>query len=337
MTISVDRAKEIIDKVLLPLSIPLKHIQYIKHGLLEASLKGIDTHGLRLLPLYFKEFSEGRANKNPKFEFSNNGFPSLFQLDSDSASGIVAATVATEKCIALAEENGISVVSVRNSNHFGAASVYGDLIARKNMIGLVFTNAAARVAPFKGLDKIFGTNPLCFTAPIDDERIFSLDMATSQVCYSRIKQFVKEKKKLGENWGINSDGEYETDSEKISALAPLGGYKGHGLLSMVQILTSILTNSPLDQDLTHLDEAPYDSGRKISHFIMAINIKAFQQEKVFKTKMLEFINSLKASRSIDRIMYSGEIEQETYKERTKNGIPINANWNSRINNIIDNN
>lgn len=334
MKISVQEANNMIDNVLQYFNLTDQHVEYIKNGLLTASLKGIDTHGLRLLPLYFREFLEGRANKTPNFEFSSKVFPNLLQMNADDASGIVAASVATDKVIALTKEFGIGIVSVKKSNHFGAASIYGDLIAKNNMIGLVSTNAAARVVPFNGLDKIFGTNPICITSPIDGDRIFSLDMATSQVCYSKIKQYVKLKKELGNNWGINANGDYETNSENIEALSPLGGYKGQGLLSVVQILTSILTNSQLDHELTHLDETPYNKGRNISHFIMAIDIEAFIPENEFKQKMQELIQTMKTSRSIDQIMYSGEIEQETYKERSKNGIPVSDELLKKVNQII---
>jgi LDH2 family malate/lactate/ureidoglycolate dehydrogenase len=38
--------------------------QYLVNSIIQASLRGIDSHGVRLFPHYLKGFKHGRLNKN---------------------------------------------------------------------------------------------------------------------------------------------------------------------------------------------------------------------------------------------------------------------------------
>ena len=55
-------------------------------GLSETSLRGVDSHGIRLLPHYINALKNGRINGNPKFKVINT-FPSFIGLDGDNGFG----------------------------------------------------------------------------------------------------------------------------------------------------------------------------------------------------------------------------------------------------------
>jgi len=245
-------------------------------------------------------------------------------MDADSGSGIIAGIVATHKAIDLAKQHGIGVVAVKNSNHFGAASVYGDIIAKHNLIGIVTSSAAPRVVPFNGKEKLFGTDPFCFTVPINDTEIFSLDMATSQICYSQVKEYRSRNLELETNWAVDAEGDPTVNPSEFSSLTPLGGYKGQGLSMMVQILSSLLAGGLFDFQLSHLDEEPYNKGRGISHFFMALDINAFIPLAIFKKNMQEYISYIKNAESVAgaEIMFAGEPQQREAQERRMSGIPL---------------
>ena len=156
-----------------------EHADWFAQSLVQTSLAGIDTHGLRLLPLYLREIDEGRSNAKPVIRVANSAGATLV-LDADDAPGTVAGTHAAHTVCQLATRYGVGAVSVANSNHFGAASVYGSLIASNGMVGVVTTSAAARVSAFNGRLPFFGTNPLCFSAPTQTEQPFVFDMVPRQ-------------------------------------------------------------------------------------------------------------------------------------------------------------
>ncbi len=300
-----------------------EHAQQMTSGLLETSLKGIDTHGLRLLPLYIRELREGRAVVNPEMKIDKKTV-SMASMDAGGALGIVAGYKAVQTCIDMSRESGFGLISVSNSNHFGAASVYGDQVAQAGMIGMVSSNAAPRVVPFNGLEKLFGTDPWCFTSPISKTDVFSLDMATSQVAYAKVKEKLRKQEALPAGWCKGVANIAPTHFSEVAGLLPLGGHKGQGLSMMVQILSGLLANSLLDHELQHLDEEPFNQSRNISHFMLAIDIQRFLELDTFHARMQEWIATIKGSQKAgsETIKIAGEVEQETRKKRLKSGIPF---------------
>src|SRR5262249_22001475 len=108
---------------LLSRGLSAEHAGWVADGLVGTSLRGIDTHCVRLLPTYLAELDGGRARATPQLTWRAGG-RAVRALDAGGALGLVAGTVACREAVALARENGVGAVSVANSNHFGAASVY---------------------------------------------------------------------------------------------------------------------------------------------------------------------------------------------------------------------
>src|SRR5262249_61634872 len=168
--------------------------------------------------------------------------------------------------------------SVANSNHFAAASVYTLEMARQGVLGLAFTNSDALVAPSGGRHPLFGTNPLSLAVAGADGELFCVDMATSQVAYSKVKSHRERGLPLEPGWALTPEGEDAASAEsggEIGALQPLGGYKGHGLGMLVEVLCALLAGMPLDHELSHLYAPPYDTPRQVAHLFLAFDLAAF--------------------------------------------------------------
>ena len=118
--------------------VPSAIYSYIINGLIETSLRGVDSHGIRLMPHYVKAFQNGRINKNPKFKFKKTSSTTII-MDADHSYGIAAGNLAMEKAIKMAKKAGIGAVAVKNSSHFGAAAIYSLLAARNNMMNQIRT------------------------------------------------------------------------------------------------------------------------------------------------------------------------------------------------------
>ena len=70
-----------------------------------------------------------------------------------------------ELCIQKAQQTGLSMVTVRNSNHYGIAGYYAMMALEQNMIGISFTNCQPLVAPTYGRKAMLGTNPIAVAVP----------------------------------------------------------------------------------------------------------------------------------------------------------------------------
>ena len=318
-----DGVIRLMTKALLRRGLSQKHADQVARGLATTSLRGVDTHGIILFPLYLKELEGGRAKAQPQLSW-HKGAAATRVLDADGALGLVAGLTAAEKAVHLARSHGVGAVAVGNSNHFGAASVYTLAMAAQGMIGLSFSNSDALVAPTHGKNPLFGTNPLSFAVEGDGE-VFCVDMATSQVAYSRVKRFKAAGKPLQPGWALDGDGRDLADSEgEFAAMQPLGGYKGQCLCMMVEILCVLLTGMPFDHELSHLFVPPYDRPRTVSHFFLALDISSFQSLAGFKTRLSRLLTGVReAERSAEtRVINPGDLEKETADHRRLEGIPV---------------
>lgn len=300
------------------------HAADVAEVLVETSLDGIDTHGLRLLPTYLREIDGGRANREPNFRVHGR-FPAAGVFDADNALGAVGATAAMREAIARATRCGVAAIAVANSNHFGAAAHYARMAIRHGQIGLVLSNSDALVVPFGGTLPLNGTNPLAMAAPGMGDDAFVLDMATSQTAYSRVLHALETGASLDSSWVVGSRG-VTASTDDLPPLRPLGGAKGQGLGTMIQILCALLADSPFDVELSNLYREPYDAPRQISHFMVAIEIEAFTDLARFKRRLSQLLDNFRScpAEGERRVSVAGDLEQEVRHERLRNGIPLDA-------------
>jgi ureidoglycolate dehydrogenase (NAD+) len=291
-----------------------EHAGWVAGGLLEASLRGIDTHGVRLFATYLVELDGGRSLAHPQMRWLG-GARAARVLDAGHALGLVAGRTACAEAVRLARESGVGAVAVRNSNHFGAASVYTLEMARQGALGLSFTNSDALVAPFRGLTPLFGTNPISMAVEGEQGDLFCADFATSQVSYSKVKHYRAQGLPLDPAWTVGE------------ALLPLGagsGHKGHCLGMMVEILCALLAGMPLDHELSHLYAPPYDEPRRVAHFFLAFDLGAFREPGELRADLSRLMGIVREQPAAgdDPVRVPGDPEAEAMAERFREGIPL---------------
>jgi ureidoglycolate dehydrogenase (NAD+) len=272
---------------------------------LDNLMRGIDTHGVRLFPTYISELDGGRSRARPEFRWSGQG--AVRRLDAGSALGLVAGRAAADEAVRLSRELGMGAVSVANSNHFGAASVYTLAMARQGALGLSFTNSDALVAPHGGRRPVFGTNPISMAAEGQGEDLFCADLATSQVSYSKVKHHRKHGLPIEPGWAVDD------------ALKPLGGHKGQCLGMMVEILCALLAGMPLDHELSHLYVPPFDEPRRVAHLFLAFHLPAFRDPEEFRADLSRLLGTV---REEPGVLTPGDLEAAATAERRALGIPM---------------
>ena len=173
--------------------------------LVEANLRGVDSHGTSRLPTYVERLRAGLVNRDPKPSVERRD-GALAVVDGDGGPGQVAGLFATELAIELAREHGLGAVGVRHSTHYGAAAGYVIRAAREGLIGISMTNAEPLTVPFGGARAALGTNPIAFGAPTGDGT-FVLDMATSQVAANRVFLARDEgEPSIPAGWAVDTEG-----------------------------------------------------------------------------------------------------------------------------------
>ena len=288
--------------------------------LVETSLLGYDSHGIRLVDEYVKHIEGGGIDPAAEPEIVG-GRGAFACIDAHHGLGHLAADTATSLAIDRAAEHGIGCVTVRNCNHVGACGLYARRIALSDMIGVCTTVAGPAMAPWGGRQRMIGTNPLAVSAPIEDRPPFLFDAATSLVAMQKIRAAEDRGEPIPDTWALDAEGNPTTDPTAALAgtLAPAAGHKGYGLATAVEILSAFLSGGAMSPDIPSWIR---QKAKPIaaSFTATAIDISASQDIDVFKRRLRERVETLTTSPrrpGTDRIWYPGEKEGETYLQRSR--------------------
>ena len=297
---------------------------HVAEGLVQTSLRGVDSHGIRLLPHYLQALKNGRLNSHPHYRFERTA-PAVGRLDGDHTFGHAAGSEGIKHAVNLAKEAGMGAVAVYNSSHFGAAAYYALQAAKQGFIGFAFTHADSLMHSFGGQRAYFGSNPICMTVPCQDEEPFCLDMATSRVSWNKILQYREKDQPVPTDWGVDSQGNETQNPYDVSYLQPSGEYKGFGLAMMVEILCALLTGMPFGHHISRMYADPIHKKRYLGHFFMAFRIDGFVDAHAFKTRLKQLMTEVRQEPAADPnqpVMVPGDPEKHTAAERSRTGIPI---------------
>ena len=148
--------------------------------LVAADALGIPSHGVGRLWRYVSGLKTGLMLPDTPIEVMVDT-PSSLVINAQGAMGAPVSVNTMERVIQKATTNGSAFGCVRDSNHFGIAGYYARMALQEDMIGIAMTNTAALGVPTFGRQVMFGTNPLAFAVPADQQPPFVLDMSTTVV------------------------------------------------------------------------------------------------------------------------------------------------------------
>ena len=294
-------------------------------GLSETSLRGVDSHGIRLLPHYINALTKGRINGSPDFKIINS-YSSLIGLDADNAFGHAAGFKSIEIGMDLADKHGIAAVSVINSSHPGAMASFALKAAKNGFCCFSFTHADSLVQSFNSNQKYFGTNPICFAAPRNNEEPFCLDMAPTFIPWNKILDCKEKGIELDSKVAVDQKGNPTTDPSQAWALLPIGGYKGYGLAFMVEILCGILSGMNFGPNIPTMYGDSLAKKRKLGQFYIVfksdVNVNSNQFSKSLELMSKEVRNQSPLEPG-SKVLVPNDPQIKFMKERLKSGIPIN--------------
>ena len=330
----VEKIRKLCTESLIKIGIDENIVFDVTECLIETSLRGVDSHGIRLLPHYVNVVKSGRINSNPSIKFEQNS-PTTGIFDADHTFGHYAASEAMKKAIEMAKEMGSGFAVVKNSSHFSASSYYALQASRNDMIGISATHSTSMAVPTRGIKPYLGTNALTFAFPCLDEEPICLDMATTQISWNKVLNSKSLGIKLENRYATDKEGNTTADPEKARGLLPAGLHKGYGLGLVVEILCAMLSGGPYGPYLTRMfDEKTISEKRNLSHFVGAINISTFIDIDIFKSRIKTLITELRNQPSIlhdEQVLVAGDPEKHSMRDRIKNGLPISKETIEELN------
>ncbi|MEM1713302.1 MAG: Ldh family oxidoreductase [Desulfurococcaceae archaeon] len=327
--------RDYVSEVFRALGVTREHAEITADVLVTADLMGIESHGVQRLKRYTIGIKIGSVNTEAKVEVVKET-PTTALIDGGGSLGQVVSYKATKTAIEKAKANGISVVGVRNSHHFGIAGYYALQAVKENMIGIVMTNSEPLISYTHTIGRNIGTNPIAVGFPTRTPPPILFDAATSIVPIGKIEVYAKQGKKMPLGWASTPDGKL-TDNpkevlEKKGSLLPLGGFgeefgghKGSGLALIVDVLCGVLTGANYGKFVKHTTEK---EPANVGHFMIVINIDKLSSLDYFLERIEEYkryIKNLnKISPNVD-VWLPGDKAWLTMETRKKIGIPVHRN------------
>jgi L-2-hydroxycarboxylate dehydrogenase (NAD+) len=311
---------------LLALGLPERDAALCAARMIDADLRGVDTHGIFRLNHYSQRIRANGINLCPKVHtVRENAVTAL--VDGDNGMGHVVMNFATELAIRKAAESGLAWIGTFNGNHAGAGAVYSSMPLAHDMVGMYMTVANANhMAPWGGVELILGTNPISIAIPAGEEPPVVLDIATTMTSYGKVKLAAQKGESIPVGWMIDRWGQPLTDPKRSSDgfLLPIGGYKGYGLNVVIGMLAGVLNGAAFGRDVVDFNK-DVASRNNSGHMIMAMRVDNFQPAESFKCEMDRVIREIRESKrmeGIERIWLPGEMEHERIRERREHGIPL---------------
>ena len=242
--------------VLIKVGVAESEAREIIDNLIQADLRDVESHGVVRLPIYVKRLAVRAINPRPKIRIVRETATSAV-VDGDNGMGQLVGLRAMRIAIEKGNQGGgmCAFVSVRNSNHYGAAASFAQMACAHDMIGFSYTiGGINHMVPWGGAEARLGNNPFAIAIPAGEERPVVLDMACSVAARGKIIVAAKEGTAIPPDWAVGPDGQPTTDAVEAlkGFVQPVGGPKGYALTLTIGLLSSMLSGAAFGSEVTHM-------------------------------------------------------------------------------------
>lgn len=291
--------------------------------LVHADLRNVRSHGvLRTVP-YVDKIRQGGASKISTYPIVQETANTAV-IDAQGGLGALVGEKAVKIAREKAKNNLISMVVVRNSNHFGMGGHWALKLAGDDMIGFACSNTDLTMGPPGCKEPFMGNNPFAFAFKAGEKYPeVCVDMATSGVAFGKCKDLAKRGKEIPGGWMLDKDGNDTTKLEDCFMMTPMAGHKGFGIAFVVELFATLLSGGVLSPDINNQDLA--DTPELSSQCFACFNISAFRNLQDFQLSAESYIDRLHKipmKEGMGAAKYPGEIEYGCKQVNAKEGVVL---------------
>jgi L-2-hydroxycarboxylate dehydrogenase (NAD+) len=289
-----------------------KEAAIITDILLEAELRGRQTHGFIRLPKIAEQCSAGGWKA---ISVTRDG-PAYALIDGAGNLGYLVAHRCTQMAMEKAKASGVGIVGAFNSGHCGMLGYYATAVADAGLVGLAMCDTSPRIVPTGGKQRVLGTNPIAAGFPSGNGQIL-VDFSTAAITNGQILVALKNGSAIPGGCALDPEGNATTDPESAmrGSVVAFGGHKGYALAVMVQVFSGILVNAAVVPE----------PGKNYGFFVLAISPSIFLNDSVFRAGVDELIRELKwagVAEGSSEILVPGERAFRERKKRLEEGIEV---------------
>jgi len=306
--------------------------ELVAASLVDANLKGYDSHGVMRVPYYVQAMKDGEVVAGASLDILDEG-ESRVVADANWGLGQVQASRMLAKLSAKAHQAGLALGTMMHCGHIGRLGEYCEIAAAEGLVSMLMVNShggAVRVAPPGGKAPRLSTNPLAIGVPFDSTPLV-LDFSTSATAEGKVRVKKIAGQSVPEGWLLDNEGRPTTDPNTLygnppGSILPMGGaqaYKGFGLGLMIEILTGALSGGNCAK------QVPYPKKGNCV-FMLLIDPAKFGGFGHFQSEvaqLAEYVRSCPRVEGVSEIILPGDPERRLAAERAHKGIFLDdENW-----------
>ncbi|WP_417310142.1 malate/lactate/ureidoglycolate dehydrogenase [Devosia sp.] len=322
--IPADRLRVATEKLFRAAGSSAREAELVAVHLIEANLRGHDSHGIGVVPMYLKGLASGglKLNQSLTVALDSGG---MLVCDAGRGMGQVMAHDAMDLAIARAGDTGSAIVSLRNSHHVGRIGHWAEQCAAAGMVSIHFVNVVAGpiVAPFGGTKARLGTNPFAAGFPREGAPPVIVDFATSTLASGKVRVAHNKGEQLPPGALLDAKGQATTDPAQLfdatpGALTTFGAHKGWGLMLACELLGAALVGG----DTQHSADAHAVVNSMFSVVVAPARLGTAAPFATELESVLDWVLSENATGS--GVQLPGDPELATRAARLEAGIPVDA-------------
>jgi uncharacterized oxidoreductase len=330
MRVSPDRLRRLTATIIARGGSESAEADLVAGHLVDANLAGHDSHGVSLIPHYVRHLQEGLVVPNTTAKvLKDDG--AFLMFDGQRGFGRRVAGEAMAAAMERIRETGVVVVTLANSHHVGRVGAYGEMASAAGLVSLHFVNVADHrglVAPFRGSDSRFSTNPVCIGMPgTATQPPLLLDMATSTVAMGKVAVAKRAGKRMAAGNLIDAQGAPTDDPEVMfrdprGSLLPFGAHKGYALAVLTELLAGAMSGGGTLQP-----ENPRRGGTINNMFSVLVDPARLAGVDWMRREVDGFVGYVKGSPPADPaspVLVPGDPERHSREARLRAGIPLDA-------------
>jgi LDH2 family malate/lactate/ureidoglycolate dehydrogenase len=317
------RLQEYSTNILSSAGLPESDARLVAESLVDANLRGVDSHGVSRIPIYVRRLQQGLVNTRPNVHVAKEKGGALV-IDGDNGMG----QVVMQRSLELAQKRlpsaGTVSVAVHNSNHYGSGAYFAKKAVAANAAIFLYGNAPATMSAWGGRERFLGTNPYTFGVPAGSREPMILDMATSVVARGKIILADQLGEQIPEGWAVDVNGEPTTDPQAALAgsVLPFGGPKGYGIALMIEVMAAMFTGANSGPEIGDLYD-DLDRPQGVGAFFTLHDVSAFQPLDQFGRRMENLFQAIKQGAPEGReVLIPGELEARAASRNQDHGIAM---------------
>ena len=285
--------------------------------LVDADLKGVESHGVLRVPHYLELMAEGYIKPAARPAIAREA-PAWVVVDGHQGFGHCALLDLCEKVAAKATGTGVAFGGLTNTTHTGRIGWFAEKIAGRGLVIQITGGGAHRrpehtsVAPYGGRERILSTNPITLGWPGGRFGPIVADFSTSATAEGKVRFHRERGVPLPPGWILDRDGVPSTHPADLytgGSILPMGAHKGYGLGLFNEYLGGIMLGPTYEANwtVTVLDPAAFADP---------------EDQQRDAEALLQRIKDSPVAQGYREVLLPGEREAAVARERTRDGIPV---------------